>query len=148
MRDMLKIGLVIFILTAYILTACDVMGGDTSPSDSAALESKIWVLISYGEEGRLQAVLEGMEITAIFIPGEAVVRGSSGCNHYFGDYEVTGSELSVSNIAFTEMACLTPEGIMEQEQLFLSMLAAAESFQVQEKQLTIFSGDDQILEFK
>lgn len=144
----MKIGLVIFILTAYILTACDVIGGDTNPSDSAALESKTWVLISYGEVGGLQAVLAGAEITAIFIPGEAVVRGSSGCNHYFGDYEVARSKLSVSNIAYTEMACLTPEGVMEQEQLFLSMLAAVESFQVQEKQLTIFSADDRILKFK
>jgi heat shock protein HslJ len=125
-----------------------VIGGDTSSSDSAALESKTWVLIYYGEEGRLQAVLEGTEITAAFIPDEAAVRGSSGCNHYFGDYRAARGELSISNIAFTEMACLTPEGVMEQEQLFLSMFAAAESFQVQENQLTIFSADDQILKFE
>jgi heat shock protein HslJ len=147
MRDLMRKGFAIFILTAYLLTAC-VIGRDTSPSDSAALESKTWVLISYGEEGGLQALLEGVEITATFIPGEAAVRGSSGCNHYFGDYEVTGNELSVSNIAFTEMACLTPEGVMEQEQVFLSMLAAAESFQVHGKQLTISSAGDQILKFE
>ena len=44
-------GFVLFILIAYLLTACDVIGGDTGPSDSAVLESNTWVLISYGEEG-------------------------------------------------------------------------------------------------
>lgn len=141
-------GFVNFILIAYLLTACDVIGGDTSPSDSTALESKTWVLISYGEEDRLQAVIEGTEITVIFNPGEAEVHGSAGCNNFFGSYETAGSELSVSNIAFTEMACLTPEGVMDQEQLFLSMLTAAEGFQVQEGQLTIFVADDQILKFE
>ena len=141
-------GFVLFILIAYLLTACDVIGGDTGPSDTAALESKIWVLISFGTEGQLQTVLEGIEITATFNPDEAEVSGSSGCNHYFGDYKVTGSGLSLSTIGGTEMACLTPEGVMEQEQVFLSMLAAAESFEIQEDQLTIFTANDQLLKFE
>lgn len=144
----MKIGLAIIILTGYLLTACDVIGGDTGFSDAAVLESKTWVLISYGTEGQLKTVLEGVEITATFNPDEAEVSGSSGCNHYFGDYKVTGSELSVFNIGWTEMACLTPEGVMEQEQLFLSMLTAAERFQVQEGQLTLFLADDQVLKFE
>ena len=148
MKNVVKIGIVTFILTAHLLTACDVIGGVTSSSDSAALESKTWVLISYGVEGRLETVLKGAEITVMFIPDEDEIRGSSGCNHYFGDYEITGSELTVSNLAFTEMACLTPEGVMEQEQLFLSMLTAAESFQVQGKQLIILSANDQVLKFE
>jgi heat shock protein HslJ len=148
MRNGLKIGLVIIILTANLLTACEVIGGDTGSSDIAALESKTWVLISYGTEGQLQTVLDGVEITATFNPDEAEVSGSSGCNHYFGDYKITGSGLSLSNIGWTEMACLTPEGVMELEQLFLSMLTAAESFQVQEGQLTLFLADDQVLKFE
>ena len=141
-------GFAIFILTAYSLTACGVIGGDTGPSDTAALESKIWVLISFGTEGQSQTVLKGVEITATFNPDEAEVSGSSGCNHYFGDYKVTGSGLSLSTIGGTEMACLTPEGVMEQEQVFLSMLAAAESFEIQEDQLTIFTANDQLLKFE
>ena len=148
MRNVVKIGFVTFILTAHLLTACDVIGGDTGSNDSALLKSKTWVLISYGEEGRLQSVLEGVEITVMFNPDEDEIRGSAGCNHYFGEYKITGSELTVSRIAFTEMACLTPEGVMELEQLFLSMLAAAEGFRVQEDHLTIFTAGDQILNFK
>jgi heat shock protein HslJ len=148
MRDGSKISLAIIILAAYFLTACDVIGGDTGSSDSAALESKTWVLISYGTEGQLQTVLEGVEITATFNPDEAEVSGSSGCNHYFGDYKVAGSGLSLSNMGWTEMACLTPEGVMEQEQEFLSMFATAESFEIQEDKLIIFTANDQLLKFK
>ena len=148
MRDGSKIGLVIIILSTYLLGACDVIGGDTGSSDSAALESKTWVLISHGTEGQLQTVLAGVEITATFNPEEAEVRGSSGCNQYFGEYKVKGRELSVSNIAFTEMACLTPEGVMEQEQEFLSIFVAAESFEIQEDKLIIFTANDQLLKFE
>lgn len=148
MRDMMKILFVIFILSAHLLTACNVIRGDTRSSDSAALESKTWILVSYGEEGRLEAVLEGTEITATFNPSEIGVRGSSGCNQYFGDYEVNGGELSISNVAVTEMACPSPEGVMDQEQLFLSMFVAAERFQVQEDHLTIFSANGQLLKFR
>ncbi len=148
MRGGLKIGLVIIILSTYLLAACDVIGGDKGSNDAAVLESKTWVLISFGTEGRLQTVLEGVEITARFDPDEAEVRGSSGCNQYFGDYKITRSELSIFNIAWTEMACLTPEGIMEQEEEFLAMLTASESFEIQEDQLTIFATNDLLLKFE
>ncbi|KPK93714.1 MAG: hypothetical protein AMJ88_06905 [Anaerolineae bacterium SM23_ 63] len=148
MRDEVKIGVMIFILIAFILTACSVIGGDTGYSDAAVLGSKTWVLISFGTEGQLQTVLEGVEITATFNHDEAEVSGSSGCNHYFGDYKVTGSGLSLSNIGWTEMACITPEGVMEQEQVFLAMFAAAESFEIQEDQLSIITADDQFLKFE
>jgi heat shock protein HslJ len=46
------------------------------------------------------------------------------------------------------MACLTPEGLMEQEQVFLSILVAAERFEIQEDQLTIFTANDQLLKFE
>jgi heat shock protein HslJ len=124
----MKFKCLFLMMTVIALTACGAKGEDIRPSDEGALADETWVLASYGVEGDLKRVLEGIEITAVFIPDKAVVRGSSGCNHYFGDCEVAGRELSVSNIAFTEMACLTPEGVMEQEQLFLSMLAAAGSF--------------------
>ena len=144
----MKFKYLFLMMTAFALAACGAKREGIRPSDEDAFEDKTWVLTSYGVEDDLKTVLENTEITTVFIPDEAVVRGSSGCNHYFGNYEATGNELSVSNIAFTEMACLTPEGVMEQEQLFLSVLAAVGSFQIQDNQLTIFSTDDHILEFK
>jgi heat shock protein HslJ len=148
MRARLIISLAIVILTAYFFAACIVISGDIGSSDAAVLESKTWVLISYGTVGQLKIVSEGVKITATFDPDETEVSGSSGCNHYFGDYKVTGSTLSVFNIGWTEMACLTPEGVMELEQVFLTMMTAAESFEIQGGLLIIFTANDQLLKFR
>jgi heat shock protein HslJ len=46
------------------------------------------------------------------------------------------------------MSCLSPEGIMEQEQEFISNLANVLSFEANDTTLTIFCSDRQILYFK
>jgi len=60
-------------------------------------------------------------------------------------YEVKGSKLSIFEMAFTEMACVSPEGVMEQEQEFLTILANAQSFQADDTTLTIVCEVDPIL---
>ncbi len=114
---------------------------------SGGLEDITWILESYGEQGDLQAVLEGTEITAIFDSAEGQVTGSAGCNSYFADYEASGNELSILELAWTEIGCVSPEGVMEQEQEFLSLLASAESFQTDDTTLTIESSGGQTLYF-
>jgi heat shock protein HslJ len=113
---------------------------------AVTLEDKEWVLESYGAQGNLQDVLEGTEITATFVSAEAQVHGTAGCNTYFGDYEAKKSELSISMLAWTERACVEPEGVMEQEQKYLSALQAAESYTIEGGELQIFCGD-QVLVF-
>ena len=89
-------------------------------------EDTKWVLESYGKRGNLQAVLEGSEITAIFDSAEGQVHGFAGCNTYFGNYHITNNKLSIYEISYTEMYCLEPEGVMEQEEQYLKALRAAE----------------------
>jgi heat shock protein HslJ len=104
---------------------------------SAALEGNKWFLNSYGEQNNPKQVIKGTEITATFNRGKGEVTGSGGCNTYFASYEINGNNLSISNLAWTERACLSPAGVMEQEQEFLSLLADAESFKVDDTSLTI-----------
>lgn len=105
---------------------------------SSKLEDTKWFLKSFGEQGNLKTIIEGSEITATFNSFEGQVNGSAGCNIYGGRYQVTDSRLSISEIYFTEMACLSPEGVMEQEQEFLSILSNAQSFEADDTTLTIF----------
>jgi len=130
-----------------ILSALTVIGLIACNAAKTALEDKEWVLASYGEQGDLQAVLEGTEITAIFDSAEEQVTGSAGCNSYFTDYEASGNKLSFSAIASTEMYCTAPEGVMEQEQEYLALLLDTTTFQVEDSQLTISSSDGQVLIF-
>ena len=113
-----------------------------------ALEDTIWVLESYGDPENLNAVLEDTEITINFISAEVKMEGSAGCNSYFGGYEVEGNQLSIPGpIGATEMYCMEPEGIMEQEQEYLAILQDAESYEIEDDQLQIVSGD-KVLVFK
>jgi len=102
------------------------------------LEDIKWLLKSYGEQGNLKDIIKGTEITATFYSSEGQVGGSAGCNIYGGRYQIKDSTLSISEVVSTEMACLLPEGVMEQEQEFLSLLANAQSFQADDTTLTIF----------
>ena len=106
-----------------------------------------WFLRSYGEQNNMKAVIEGTEITATFSSDQSKVNGSAGCNTYSAGYEVKGDELSVFEMVFTEMACISPEGVMEQEQDFLSLLANAQSFEADDTTLTIICEGGQQLYF-
>ena len=131
----------LFVAASLVLFACA-----RGVEEPAGLEDKTWVLESYGEEGSLQAVLTGTEITALFDSAEGRVRGSAGCNSYFGDYQVSKNKLSIPMMAHTEMYCLEPEGVMEQETQYLKILQTAESYEVGDGKLRITAGS-QILVF-
>ncbi len=114
------------------LAACSTSGS------SSALDDTKWFLRSYAEPGDLISVIDGTEITATFDSAEDRVSGSSGCNTYFGEYKVEDDKLSILEMAYTERACLSPEGVMEQEQEYLFILSNALSFQADDATLTIF----------
>lgn len=132
-------SLLILVVATTGLTACK--------AKTAAIDNTAWVLLWYSEQGNLQAVLVGTEITAKFDGKDGQITGSAGCNTYTGDYEAKKNELSISRLAWTEMACLEPEGVMEQEQQYLSALQAAESYIIEGGELRISCSGGQVLIF-
>jgi heat shock protein HslJ len=68
---------------------------------------------------------------------EGTVRGAGGCNSFQGSYLVRGDSLSFGPLASTMMYCGDPEGVMEQEAAFLSTLESAETFKLDDSELTI-----------
>ena len=141
MKKTIILLLTLLALTTIGLTAC------TGKAEGIPLENTTWVLESYGEQGNLQAVVEGSEITAVFDSAEVKVSGSAGCNNYFAGYEIKNNELSISDAGSTMMFCGEPKGVMEQEQRYLALLGDAETFQIQGSQLRILSSGDQVLIF-
>ena len=133
------------ILTAWLICVILVVAACTS--SISVLEGNKWMLSSYGEVDNSKSVLADTEITAKFEKAKGEVSGSGGCNTYFAAYEINGDTLSISELAWTEMACLSPAGVMEQEQEFLSLLVQAESFQADETSLTITCSDGKRLYF-
>ena len=121
-------------------------GGEQPSVDM--LENTTWILQSYGEPDNLTVALEGTKITAFFDSADGQVKGSAGCNSYFGSYEVEGSQLSIPGpIGATEMYCAEPEGVMDQEQEYLAVLQLAESYEIDDDELRVNCGS-QVLIFK
>ena len=135
------------IITAIVLSVLIVTGISACSAPNSTLEETKWFLRSYGEQDNLQALIEDTEITATFNSAKGEVSGSAGCNAYFARYELQGNKLSIFEMAWTEMACIIPEGVMEQEQEYLTILANAQSFQADDTTLTIFCSGGQQLYF-
>jgi len=127
----MKKQIIIFWIVCLVFTAvaCGAPG--------SVLEENKWFLNSHGDPNKLEEILANTEITAIFDKNKGEVSGYSGCNTYFASYKVNGNNLSIFNLAYTERGCVSPQGVMEQEQEFLSLLADAKSFQVDDTSLTI-----------
>ena len=121
---------------ALLITAC---GGGGSPSDPLAGTS--WELTAYGKT----SPIPGTTITAQFEDGQ--VRGSAGCNSYGGSYQVSGNTITTGPLAITEMACMDPEGGMEQEQTVMAFLQDAQTFRLADEQLEILRADGEALTF-
>jgi heat shock protein HslJ len=129
MRTLSKLVVIPF-LGVLLLGAC-------STSSGANLEGTEWELVSInGVEP-----IEGTKITLRFQDGR--VQGSSGCNTYSGEYTLgDDGAFQAGPIAATEMACLEPEGAMDQESNYLQVLQGGSTITRDGDALTIEGGGD------
>jgi heat shock protein HslJ len=134
-------------LVFAISIVCIVLAAAACSSPGSGLEQNKWSLASYGAQDNPVQILPGTEITASFDKSKGEVSGSGGCNTYYASYVIDGNNLSISNLAWTERGCLSPQGIMEQEQEFLSLLGEAASFQADDASLTITCSNGRQLDF-
>jgi heat shock protein HslJ len=111
-----------------LLAAC-ARGAEPTPG-VVELEGTRWVL----EQLNGNPTLPGTEVTLQFEDGNA---GGTACNSYGGSYTTNDGRLSIPEIIRTEMACLEPEGVMEQEDAYLMALQGASAYQVVDGQLQI-----------
>ncbi len=120
------------ILIAALLAACATAGSDQSPIGSATLPGTEWALISLTGD----TLIEGTQITLRF--GEASLEGSAGCNTYSSSYTESEGSLRLSDLYWTEMGCLEPEGILDQEIAYLNALNTVASYRVDAGRLELY----------
>jgi len=108
---------------------------------SPELDGSEWVLFAI----RKSRPIPNSTLTITF--NEDQVNGSAGCNSFFGTYEIKNDEISFSAMGMTEMACMQPEGIMEQEIEFISYLQDATRFKIEGDRLSIIRPDGETLTF-
>ena len=108
------------------------------------LEGITWYLDTYQDaKGNQMGLLPGTQVAAEFKAGQ--VGGNAGCNNYFAPYLVDGEILLIEAIAVTEMYCLEPANIMEQEQGFLAALDAAARYHIGDGRLQIINQDGETI---
>jgi cell division septation protein DedD len=99
-----------------------------------------WVLEGYladiGDD-ELTEPLPEVDLDMIF-EEDFDFSGHAGCNTYSGRYVTDGTQIALQDILSTNVLCIEPEGIMEQEALYLSLLEDAEEYHInQDEQLEI-----------
>ncbi len=96
-----------------------------------------WFLTAYGQPGNLTASKPGVVTTAVF-SADGTLSGSTGCNNYLASYSLQDNQISISLPVINLAAC----GIgTDQEQAFLSLLEAAQSYRLGVNALEITSAD-------
>ncbi len=137
---MKKIYLIITISIISLLfaTSCSILPG----TGTNQLTGTTWKLVSY--DGNIP--LAGKNMTASFATKE--IQGSASCNTYFGTYRLKGDQISISGLGWTEMACMDPEGIMEQEQVIMKLLSESSSYSIQGDRLQITTSAGELLIFQ
>ena len=128
----------LLLVSLLIWNAC--YFNEQPPADDP-LDGTSWELYAF----RKSSPIEGTEFTTSFEAGQ--VSGSGGCNQYGGSYIVEGNRLTIAEMYSTEMACLEPEGLMEQEAYLLEFLGSAVTYSIDTGRLLILRPDGEALTF-
>lgn len=105
--------------------------------ESASLSGTTWQVVGYNNgRGGVTSVIIGTELTAVFDEGGRLA-GSAGCNQYFADYRLEDQDLAIGPAGSTRMACLEPDGIMDQENEFLAALERVATYRIEGDRLQL-----------
>jgi len=109
------------------------------------LDDSSWVVEEIVIDDTPTRVVDGTALTALFENGN--VGGSAGCNSYNAAYETNGDSIMVGPAVSTLVFCEQPEGTMEQEATYLSLLQSADRFNVDGDILTLSQGESVLIRF-
>ena len=123
----------LFILV-LILSAC---ASQASPITGS------WRLTAYGSPDAPTPAVTEVDATLTFdVDGK--ISGNDGCNSMSGQYEVSGDQITFSQVTSTLMACEEPQ--MAQEQAVYAVFSDAATFKLDGSTLTIMR-DNLVLVF-
>lgn len=104
------------------------------------LDGTMWILTGYS-----QPLVDDMEISLTFDLTTGQVSGNSGCNTFFGGFTYEDKQIGFGPMGSTRMAC--EQEIMDQELLFLNLLAQVNAYEITDNQLTLTTADRETLIF-
>jgi heat shock protein HslJ len=129
---------------------------DALPEDATLnLEGPSWSLLAFVGPNPFAEEPEPWPVPGGLPPGTTInitfeddtARGSAGCNSYGAAYSRTSTAIGFDAVTATatEMACLDPQGVMEQEAHYLELLAAVTSYHILADRLWLETDDGRAL---
>ncbi|MHA6523560.1 META domain-containing protein [Tessaracoccus sp. G1721] len=115
----------------------------TFAAQAQELAGTAWSLTSYNDGSAEVSLLEGTEADLTFAD-DGTLSGTGGCNRIIGSYTAGDGEISFGTIATTQMACMAPEGLMDQEAAIVAALESASTFSIEGDTLEMRTADDAI----
>lgn len=87
--------------------------------------------------------LNGREIKTVipkfsFTGSEQSINGNTGCNSFFGKFQINGNAITFEEMGVSEMYC-SEEGVMEREREFLDALHEVKTIELKDKVLSFYS---------
>jgi len=119
--------------------------------DESVLVSNTWVLEKYGPEDVLVDVLHpgapppGSGIITLGFDGDQV-KGSDGCNSYFGPFSQSGCDFSPGTLSSTLILCF--DDIKTQEDAYMDILGDVKTFSTKNGQLKLCTDDNRVLIYR
>lgn len=87
------------------------------PTINNPLANTLWDVVSLQETNTLEAAMPTLAFDE-----NGNVSGTTGCNQFNGNYVLSGVNLRFSAVSSSNLFCSDPEGVMEQEALFIRTL--------------------------
>ncbi len=100
--------------------------------------TKIYTADSFTEISTKKAFIK-------FNKADGKVSGNGSCNSFGGKLIINGNNLSLNNIFSTKMYCADVQSI---ENEFFRQLEKVTRYEIKEKILLLFEGDNRVLEFE
>lgn len=104
-----------------------------APAQNAGLEETEWVLNGIAQGDAVVNTWVDAGITIKFANGQ--VGGNAGCNSYGGSYQIDGTNLTLSELVSTMMAC--EDEVSQREAEFLAALVTVSQFRTVMNQLIL-----------
>ena len=119
------------------LLASDGTVAATFTAQSQSLAGTSWRVTGYnnGKQAVVSA-LAGTNLTMAF-SNDGRVSGSAGCNNFNAPYSYDGQTLTIGPAAATRKMCAKPDGVMEQEQQFLTALGTVATARLEGERLEL-----------
>jgi heat shock protein HslJ len=115
------------------------------PEADRPLGGTNWRLTTLIDGDAASSILAGTAPTLAVDDLAGRISGSAGCNSYGGSAAFTERSVEVGPLVSTKMAC--DKAVMDQERLFLEVLGAAVTWEIEGTTLRLTTADGRALEF-